>query len=231
MFYYLYEVKNNLNGNIYIGVHRTSDLEDGYMGSGKAIRNAIKKYGIANFTKTILEFFVDQEAMFQKEKEIVTEEFIARKDVYNMKPGGTGGWDYVHANQIKANKWYTFDEEKKADILKRSLETRKAKGIPPLSEKKRKEFSEHMKVNNPMFDPVNVEKIRSKLTGVPKTKEHKENISKSASRKSTKGRKLKPGRKYSVPRVISDTVCPFCSKAGKLNAMKRWHFDNCKSKK
>ena len=61
MFFYLYEIKNNINNKIYVGVHKTSNLEDGYMGSGKIIKNAIKKYGIQNFTKRIIESFSSEE--------------------------------------------------------------------------------------------------------------------------------------------------------------------------
>lgn len=68
------------------------------MGSGKVIRSAITKYGVDNFTKEILETFDTQEEMFQREKEVVTEEFLAREDVYNLRRGGDGGFDYINKN-------------------------------------------------------------------------------------------------------------------------------------
>lgn len=34
--------------------------------------------------------------MFEVEKNIVIEEFLNRLDVYNLKFGGEGGWDYVN---------------------------------------------------------------------------------------------------------------------------------------
>ena len=96
MFYYLYQIKNKINGKIYIGVHKTSNIDDGYMGSGKVIAAAIQKHGIKNFEKTILENFKSSEEMFNREKEIVTEEFLSRNDVYNLRRGGTGGFDYLN---------------------------------------------------------------------------------------------------------------------------------------
>ncbi len=98
MFYYLYEIKNLINGKIYVGVHKTSNMDDGYMGSGIAIRNAIFKYGAGNFSKTILESFENSGDMFHREKEIVTEEFLARADTYNLRRGGTGGFDYINTH-------------------------------------------------------------------------------------------------------------------------------------
>lgn len=92
MFYCLYQIKNNVNGKIYIGVHKTSNLNDSYMGSGKLVQQAIRKYGVHNFTKTILELFPSRKEMYFREKEIVTEEFIQRRDVYNRNVGGDGGW-------------------------------------------------------------------------------------------------------------------------------------------
>jgi hypothetical protein len=96
MFYYLYEIRNNLNGKIYVGVHQTSSLDDGYMGSGKVIKRAIKKHGLEHFIKTVLEEFQSAEEMFAREKEIVTDEFLLREDVYNLRRGGNGGWDFLN---------------------------------------------------------------------------------------------------------------------------------------
>lgn len=100
MFYYLYEVRNNINGKIYVGVHKTHDLDDGYMGSGKVINRSIEKYGIDNFTKTILEHFDSAEAMYAREKEVVNEEFLDRNDTYNLRRGGFGGFDYINKNGL-----------------------------------------------------------------------------------------------------------------------------------
>ena len=89
--YYIYEIKNTLDNKIYIGCHETEDLEDGYMGSGLMLLAAMKKYGKENFQKTILEFCETKQKMFEKEKELVTEEFVNRLDTYNLNIGGHGG--------------------------------------------------------------------------------------------------------------------------------------------
>jgi hypothetical protein len=89
-YFYLYKITNKINGTIYIGVHETFDLDDGYMGSGLLIQKAIKKYGIENFDKNVIEFFDNRLSMLDKEGEIVTEDFVKRKDNYNIDLGGRG---------------------------------------------------------------------------------------------------------------------------------------------
>lgn len=90
MYYYLYETKNLVNNKIYIGVHQTENLDDGYLGSGKLFTRAMKKHGKENFEKKILRFFSSKEEMFEAEKEAVNLSFLKRKDVYNLQEGGSG---------------------------------------------------------------------------------------------------------------------------------------------
>lgn len=98
--YYLYRVANKVNGKIYVGVHKTQRPDDGYMGSGKVIRDAIRKHGPENFEKEILETFDNAADMFKREAEVVTEEFLARPDVYNLRRGGHGGFDYINSSGL-----------------------------------------------------------------------------------------------------------------------------------
>ena len=101
---YLYQITNKVNGKIYIGVHETSAKKDRYMGSGTVLKDAFKKYGRQNFEKTILEFFGTTRAMYDREAEIVDEEFVKSDDTYNIKLGGKGGFaEHVnngHAHHI-----------------------------------------------------------------------------------------------------------------------------------
>lgn len=90
-FNYFYRIENNVNGNYYYGVHRTSNLEDGYLGSGTRIIYAIKKYGKENFKKEILLFFDTYDEALDYEMKFVNEQLILDPSCYNIALGG-GSW-------------------------------------------------------------------------------------------------------------------------------------------
>lgn len=102
IYYTIYKVTNQINGKIYIGSHRTKDLDDKYMGSGKYLNSAYQKYGLENFTKEILFIFDNAKEMYAKEAEIVNEKFLTEENTYNLKRGGSGGFDYLN-NKEKFN--------------------------------------------------------------------------------------------------------------------------------
>lgn len=74
-------------------MHSTSNLKDGYLGSGTSLRYAIRKYGEENFKIEIIEWCENRETLIKREKEIITEKYIKDVNCYNMKPGGTGGFN------------------------------------------------------------------------------------------------------------------------------------------
>ena len=101
MYYTVYKTTNQVNGKFYIGTHKTVDLNDDYIGSGKYLKHAIEKHGIENFKKEILFVFDNAEEMFAKEAEIVTVDFLTEENTYNLKVGGFGGFDYINQNPDK----------------------------------------------------------------------------------------------------------------------------------
>jgi hypothetical protein len=91
MYYIIYKTTNQLDKKYYIGCHQTLNLNDGYMGSGKHLKRAIKKYGKENFKKTILHLLPTKQDMFIMEKHIVDKNLVSDSLSYNLKIGGSGG--------------------------------------------------------------------------------------------------------------------------------------------
>ena len=170
MFYTIYKTTNKINGKFYVGKHQTQNLNDDYMGSGKLLKVAIKKYGKSSFEKTILHVFDSEEEMNNKEREIITEEFVARPDTYNAGIGGEGGPHFL-------GKRHTEETKTKISRLgsKHSEETRKK-----LSEANRKRT-------------LSLE-TRKKLSEKAKTRTHSEEVRKKISESLKNKRRVGQGR-------------------------------------
>lgn len=90
--FYIYKTTNILNGKYYIGMHKTLNLEDGYLGSGNLLKKSIEKYGKSNFKKEILEVCISFEEMKEKEALHVHEELLKDPLCLNLRCGGVGGF-------------------------------------------------------------------------------------------------------------------------------------------
>lgn len=88
----VYKIKNLITGHQYVGVHKTTNKKDSYMGSGPEIKAAILQYGLSNFKKTIIKICKSEEEMYEYEKKIITKDFISRADVLNCNLGGRGSF-------------------------------------------------------------------------------------------------------------------------------------------
>ena len=96
MSYYIYCIENKINSKTYIGQRlcpkNKSPEEDDYMGSGELIKKAIKKYGLENFSKLILESGIEtKKEVDKREIYFIAEYKKIGKAEYNISMGGTGG--------------------------------------------------------------------------------------------------------------------------------------------
>ena len=96
-YHFVYQTTNTINNKIYIGIHSTNDINDGYQGSGLHLKRAFKKYGKANFKTEIIYHGTSRDDISKKEQELVTEEFCQLTTTYNMRTGGDN--NFIHSIQ------------------------------------------------------------------------------------------------------------------------------------
>jgi len=106
---YLYKVTCNIDNSVYIGVHSTDNLNDGYKGSGTLLKRKIEKHGWDNFTKEILSHYETRKEVLAAEASHVNPAFLKLQHVMNLVVGG-GGWQTPLAG--KAKRIYTQREKK-----------------------------------------------------------------------------------------------------------------------
>jgi len=94
-YHILYKTTCVVTGRYYVGCHSTWNIDDGYLGSGKFLKNSIKKYGIDNHHRETLELFECRKDLMLREREIVNEEMLKDTLCMNLKRGGEGGLSLV----------------------------------------------------------------------------------------------------------------------------------------
>lgn len=220
MFYYLYEIKNTVNNKIYVGVHQTKDINDGYMGSGTVINKAYEKYGKEMFVKTILEYFDNREDMIRREKEIVNEEFLSRDDIYNVRRGGTGGFDYINKNGLNIN------HVPRSDEFKKNLSKRMKKDNPSQRPGAKERMSAATKKvmergTHPFLDSAKQRELSNRI--------RKDGRTKSEVSKETANRMVEDGTHSFLKMNSEKILCEHCGKVASYPNYKRWHGAKCRA--
>ena len=198
-YHYVYLIVNTLNQSIYIGVHSTKKLNDGYMSSSGYVHEDIDKFGIENFKKYNLFYFNTRKEALDKETELVNKEFCQREDVYNIAIGGKGTKLAKMPEELRERL------SKARTGTKRSKETRekmsKASKGRRVSEETKEKISKANKGRK--HTPESIEKMSKIKIGKKKSKETREKMSKASKgrkhSKETKERlsKLQKGKKAS----------------------------------
>jgi len=251
MYYFIYETTNIVNQKKYRGYHSTDNIDDGYLGSGVAIKKAIKKYGVDNFKREILEFCKSLDEVLVREKFYVDEVWVKSKNNYNLVLGGKNIRQTIESrknlgNTIKRN-YYSGNGKvfgnKIGDKKVVSAETKRK-----ISEKLKLHFIENDHPGkgkipwNKGSEGLQKAWNKGKKTG-PLTEKHKESISNSTKKRlenghHNKGKKLPWSEEKRMTYIppnkgvkAEEFLCPHCHKTigGKTN-FNRWHNNNCKNK-
>lgn len=93
MIHYIYKITNVINGKGYIGKHSTNNINDGYFGSGVALKKAISKYGRENFNKEILCYCQSEDELNNMEMRKILQHGTYGVG-YNLTKGGEGKLGY-----------------------------------------------------------------------------------------------------------------------------------------
>ena len=93
-YYYTYLIvltnpNSGLFGKVYFGQHRTNNLEDNYIGSGKILYNYIKKHP-NDYYKEIIRFYNNQEELNKAEYELI-HPHLNKEYCINLVEGGRFG--------------------------------------------------------------------------------------------------------------------------------------------
>lgn len=87
----VYQTTNLINGKKYIG--RDAWNRNSYIGGGKALRDAVKKYGKENFKKEILEYCNSKEELLEREAHWLKHYDVVNNENYYNMTLSSKGWE------------------------------------------------------------------------------------------------------------------------------------------
>lgn len=238
---FVYITTNNLNGRMYVGQKKIDDwgVWKNYLGSGKAFKQAVKKYGKENFEREVLDFAYSPEDLNSMEAEYILDlDCVSDPQYYNLVEGGGTVTGMIHSDATReklrvrmlgennyfygkhfhgeSNPFYG-KHHSQAARLKMSASR---KGMPSWSKGKTGIFSEE-----------SLDKMRSAKLGVPLSKEHIEAIrrSQSGEKHPMYGKKHSERTKDIIREKAKGRVASEETKR-KMSASQRSRFSNPKNK-
>ena len=205
--FYLYKIENKINGKFYVGV--TGHIKERWQRHKlvaekgiekfphhfKTIHKAIQKYGSDNFELSILESFLNEDAAYNKEREMIAEFRESGIIIYNEAGGGKGtGSGKNHPN---FGKQWTDEQRQKLSVAR--------KGIKPTDEARHNMSLAQRGENHPMYGKHHTQEAKEKISksglGRVMSKETKEKLS-----KANKGKKRTEEQKHNMSEALKGII-------------------------
>ena len=122
----IYLTTNNINGKRYVGMETGNNPN--YFGSGILVKEALKKYGKANFSKQILVECESEEEMREAEEFFIAElNAVEDPSFYNLHEGGRGGdtgfREGTDMSALTQASWDRYSEKERIARIENALNT------------------------------------------------------------------------------------------------------------
>jgi hypothetical protein len=157
MYYYTYRVDFN-NGDYYLGQHKTSNLDDGYTGSGKKLNERTDP-----FEFVILDYYNSQKELNEAEKTLIGDLWWTDPKCLNLKEGGNGGWDAVNKSLDRSYMLSEEYREQKRQIALRLHREGKIKSFPNHASEKGVQAVKKMYPNGVWYGRTHTEETKQKM--------------------------------------------------------------------
>lgn len=145
----IYAITNLINEKQYIGLTTRKNKDfDNYWGSGTLIQSAIKKYGIENFHKEILQYCFSKLELIECERYWITKLNSIAPHGYNIHSGGLQLINDESIIIVSENKDHKLIRKNKKRILQQNWEE-----------------ILNLKVDNPYCRHLKLHTIKNELTG------------------------------------------------------------------
>jgi hypothetical protein len=249
IYYFIYETTNLINGKKYRGIHKTSNINDGYLGSGVAFENAVIKYGKQNFVREIIEFCSSYDELIALEKYYVNDEWVRDHSNYNLKTGGQSAGILSDESKKKISETlkrkYDNGEIDRREGIQPYLTTEEINDKISRTLKERYSKEEHHSKGSIPWNKGKIGLQEAWNKGIktgPQSDEVKEKKSKTLKERYSREEHHSKGRvpwnkgkkesqvAWNKGKIMKKDKCKYCDKEMDILNLNKYHNDNCKLK-